>query len=233
MESVGEKLKKARLEKNLSLDEVYKQTKIHPRVLEALEQDRAHNFLGFLYVKGFLRNYALFLGLDVEKLLKEYIDSQKIEQPSEQVRLGKESKVSVKFNPFLVLRIAAILVVSLTLILYFRFLIKRISWKPQKAKEQKVKVRVMPASKVLTEELALEVKTKDACWMRVTADGQTIFEKTLPKGRHERWQAKEKIELRIGKPEVLEVFLNGKPIDLKKVKVKRSLVITHQGIVGK
>ena len=69
--------------------------------------------------------------------------------------------------------------------------------------------------------------------MRVKIDNQVIFEKTLPKGRHERWRAKERIELKIGKPEVLEVFLNGKFIDLKKEKVKRTLVITHGGIEGK
>ena len=50
MQNVGEKLKKARLEKGLSLDEVYRQTRIHLRVLEALEEDRAHNLLSFIYI---------------------------------------------------------------------------------------------------------------------------------------------------------------------------------------
>ncbi len=69
MQSVGEKLRDARLGKNLSLEEVYRVTKIHLPVLEALEQDRAHNFLSFVYIKGFLKTYAQYLGLDAHKLL--------------------------------------------------------------------------------------------------------------------------------------------------------------------
>ena len=237
MQSVGEKLKKARLEKNLSLDEVYKQTKIHSRVLEALEQDRAHNFLSPVYIKGFLRAYARYLGLNGEKLLKEYIDSQKVEAPVQpqpaEAAIEKKDKAFPPLNPFLIFRVALSILLAIGLVFYFRYVLKNISAAEKKGKVQKVKIEVIPAPAVKVEDLILEVKTLDACWMRVKADNQSIFEKTLPKGKRERWQAKEKIELRIGKPEALEVFVNGKPINLKKAKVKRTLLITHEGIKGK
>ena len=118
------------------------------------------------------------------------------------------------------------------LIFYFRFVAKSIFHSDEEVPVQKVKVEVMPASKIQRGDLILEVKTSDSCWMRVKTDNKSIFEKTLSKGSRERWQAKEKIELRIGKPEALEVFLNGEPIDLKKEGVKRNLIITHEAIVG-
>ena len=233
MQSVGEKLRRKRLEKNLTLDKVYKQTKIHTRVLEALEQDRAYNFLSPLYIRGFLRTYAQYLGLDSEKLLKEYIDSQKGETQATEVALEKKQKVFPQVNPFLILRIILVIAFSLAFIFYFRFVLRRLSGPTQQARMQKVKVEVMPAPKVLLEELVLEVKTLDDCWLRVKVDNQSIFQDILRKGRRERWQAKERIELRIGKPEAIEVFLGGKPVDLKKAKVKKGLVVTHQGIEGK
>jgi len=242
-QSVGEKLRKARLEKGLSFDEVYKQTRIYPRVLEGLEQDRAHNFLSLLYIKGFLRSYARYLGLDGEILLREYMDSQELEKdqpaPASIEKKGKPPSRPIRINPILMFRAAAVVIVAFALILCFRFALRRIS-RPvsiQQTEEKKVKVRVMPAAPAkkvkVEEELVLEVRTKDACWMQVTVDNQAIFEKTMPKGKKERWRAKERIELRIGKPEVLEVFVNGKRIDLKKVKVKRTLFITHEGVKGK
>jgi len=233
MQSVGEKLKKARLEKNLSLDEVYRQTKIHTRVLEALEQDRAHNFLSHLYVKAFLKTYAQYLDLNAEELLKEYSDSQKIESSKSPLPpVKKKPKAPLKINPLMSFRLIAIIVLSFILISYLRFVINRITKSPQEAKTQKVRVKVMPAPAVV-EDLVLEVRTKDSCWLDVKVDNQSIFKKILSKGKRERWQAKEKIEVRIGKPEALVIFVNGKPIDLKKVRVKKGLIVTHEGIVGK
>lgn len=233
MQSVGEKLRRARLEKNVSLEQVYKQTKIHPHVLEALEQDRAHNFLGSVYIRSFLKTYARYLGLDSEKLFKEYKDSQKVETPPSEIALKKRKKTSPPINLFLILRIGLALFLVFALVFYFRYVSKTIFHHGQEAKIQKVKVKVIPAPLLKTEDLVLQVRTKQDCWIRVKTDERVIFQKTLRKGKVEKWQAKEKIELRIGKPEALEVFLNGRPIDLKKAQVKKGLVITHEGIVGK
>lgn len=233
MQTVGTKLRQARLQQNLSLDEVYRQTKVHPHVLEALEEDRAHNFLSFIYIKGFLKAYAQYLGLDGEKLLKEYIESQNLATPAVAPTVKKKPKIFLQFNPSLVAKIVIGIVLTFAFISYLRFVLRRFSPGQMETTSQKVKVRVVPAPAVQAEDLTLEVKALNSCWMRVVADNQTIFEKTLSKGKRERWQAKESIELRIGKPEALEVLVNGKSVDLKKAGVKRTLVITPAGIEGK
>jgi len=234
MQSVGEKLRDARLGKNLSLEEVYRATKIHPPVLEALEQDRAHNFLSFVYIKGFLKTYAQYLGLDAEKLLAEYIDSRKPEPPRQpEVVLKRRHKRFAKVNLFPIIRTVSVVALAFVFVFYFRFVLRHIFELAPQAKDRKVKVRVMPAPAVKTEDLVLEVKALNACWLRVTADKQELFQGILPKGKRERWQAKEKIELRIGKPEALDVRFNGEQINLKDVKVKKRLIVTHEGVVGK
>ncbi|MCX5697610.1 MAG: DUF4115 domain-containing protein [Candidatus Omnitrophica bacterium] len=62
-ESTGARLKKIRLEKGLSLEEAHKKTKMHMRVLKALEEDNLVN-VNPVYVRGFLKIYCKFLGVD-------------------------------------------------------------------------------------------------------------------------------------------------------------------------
>jgi len=255
MHTVGEKLKRARLEKGVSFEEVYRITRIHPQVLEALEQDQADARLDIIYIKGFLKSYARFLGLDAEALVQEYISGHKIKPAPLQSKPApekkrKKRKLTVKLNPFLTFRVVLAAVLFIGFIFYFRFVAQaipkiKVTRPAVKQPLKKVKVRVVPAPKiekttkatknkpVQSEFLVLEVKTLDACWLRVKADGESIFARTLAKGKKERWKARDKLELRIGKPEALEVFLNGEPIDLKAAKVKRSLIITREGIKGK
>lgn len=72
MVSVGGQLKAAREKRGLSLDQAQKQTRIYSSVLLSLEEGRCDDMLTAVYVKGFLKKYADFLGLDSRTLLKEY-----------------------------------------------------------------------------------------------------------------------------------------------------------------
>ncbi|MFW6109821.1 MAG: helix-turn-helix domain-containing protein [Patescibacteria group bacterium] len=79
MRSVGDILRKAREERNLNYEDVSKELKIHPRFLRALEAGDYSEFGGAVHIKGFLKNYAEFLKLNVSQLLafwrREYEDS--------------------------------------------------------------------------------------------------------------------------------------------------------------
>jgi cytoskeletal protein RodZ len=66
--TVGEILRKAREAKKLSVEQVHRETKISAEVIESLEQDDFSSFASETYLKGFLRNYASFLGLEPDPL---------------------------------------------------------------------------------------------------------------------------------------------------------------------
>ena len=68
-ESIGEQLRKARLEKNISLEQAFAATHIRTRYLEALETDQRSLLPSSVQGKGFLRLYADFLGLPLQPLL--------------------------------------------------------------------------------------------------------------------------------------------------------------------
>jgi len=76
METVGAKLKKIRQEKGLSIEEVQKKTKIHPNILKAIEEDNFIN-LSPVYVKGFLKIYCKYLGIDPSQFIVEYSELER------------------------------------------------------------------------------------------------------------------------------------------------------------
>jgi len=81
MESLGEKLKTARNEKGLSVDQISRDTNISIRYLEALEAENFSIFPGEPYLIGFIKNYGAYLDLDIQKLITLYRALKIQEQP--------------------------------------------------------------------------------------------------------------------------------------------------------
>lgn len=69
---IGPALKKARLQRGVSLEEVEQATKIRIRYLEALEREEYDALPAAVYVQGFLKTYANYLGLDGEAISQEF-----------------------------------------------------------------------------------------------------------------------------------------------------------------
>jgi cytoskeletal protein RodZ len=96
VESLGEKLKTAREDKGISLDDAGKDTKISIRYLEALEKEDFSGFPGEAYITGFLRNYSTYLDLDVQELLSLYYALKIQEQPIPEQLLRKTPQILPK-----------------------------------------------------------------------------------------------------------------------------------------
>ncbi|KZE32637.1 cytoskeleton protein RodZ [Crenobacter luteus] len=69
-ESVGARLKAARESRGLSLGEVADRLKLSLKQLEAIESDHFEALPGAAFVRGFVRNYARYLELDVAPLMQ-------------------------------------------------------------------------------------------------------------------------------------------------------------------
>lgn len=72
MFQIGPSLREARERRGLSAADVQKAIRIRDRYLHALEEERWELLPGDAYVKGFLRTYADFLGLDGNLYVEEY-----------------------------------------------------------------------------------------------------------------------------------------------------------------
>jgi len=78
--TLGEKLKKLRSERRMSLGEVSRQTRIQVKYLEYLEEGVYNKLPANVYVRGFLKSYAEFLGVDERVLLRMYDKEKEIKK---------------------------------------------------------------------------------------------------------------------------------------------------------
>jgi helix-turn-helix protein len=69
---IGRALRSARLKRGMSLEEASRQTRVRTDYLEALEREWFDALGSDVYVRGFLRSYAKYLGLNHEKVISAY-----------------------------------------------------------------------------------------------------------------------------------------------------------------
>jgi len=70
-QTIGQRLKTEREEQRLTLEKVFEATRIRVPYLQALEADDLSVLPSPVQARGYLRNYAEFLGLDFESILEE------------------------------------------------------------------------------------------------------------------------------------------------------------------
>jgi cytoskeleton protein RodZ len=69
----GDKFRKAREKKDITLDAVSNVTKISSRMLRAIEEEHFDQLPGGVFNKGFIRAYAKHLGLNDEEAVSDYL----------------------------------------------------------------------------------------------------------------------------------------------------------------
>ena len=121
--SVGQELKKRRQGLRLSLTEVELQTKIRGKFLTQLESGDYEGMANDVYSRGFVQNYASFLGLDGRELAARY----SVERGGPEAALTKRPQL--KRPPRLVVtgRLAAIGAVLLVIIMILGYLVWQLS----------------------------------------------------------------------------------------------------------
>ncbi len=148
-ETAGEKLRQARLFKNLKIEDIAKKLNIRSEYLIALEEERFDKLPTGLYGKNFLKEYAAFLGFkltDIMKSLEEGLPHNDTEDPF--------SQKIVKKNKFIIfpkiIRNALIIIAVLVCFLYLISYFKKIIFPPDLLVSQ-------PAKNILVKSLVITV----------------------------------------------------------------------------
>ena len=71
LKRVGSLFRAKRNELNLSLKEVENSTSIRSSYLEAIEEGQIHDYISGIYALGFMKQYGLFLGVDIEEMIRD------------------------------------------------------------------------------------------------------------------------------------------------------------------
>lgn len=238
--SVGTILKEARLAKGLSIADAEQATSVRARYLEAVENDEYEKTPGEVFLKGIIRNYGNYLGLDGLELVKLYkanhqgvaaenINSAGIREV-EKVRLNIQLKEKRDIGsgtgrfemPQLPMKqIAAGLAVVVLLGIGYVAVPKVIDYfknMPQaEQKQEEVQANASTAVKPpsVLDKVQVEMEAKDSCWTEVTADGKEVFVGMLNAKDKRTFEAKDKIVVKYGNIGAMKLIVNGQPVDLK------------------
>ncbi|MFH1771716.1 MAG: RodZ domain-containing protein [Candidatus Omnitrophota bacterium] len=250
IEEICFKLKEKRKELGYSIEEVVERIKLHPSAIHDIESANLHN-VSPVYMKGFIRLYASFLGVNAEEALLEI--SPKQNQVKENKRQGilQRNSYSKVIKTVFVSFIGIIVIWSFFSFLglvfrkVFRHGSRRITAQskvsklpvvPSRELEKVVKESkddpVFDSSLQQGEDIMVSLSTKRDVFIRVKVDGRLLFDSVLKEGAVETWQAKNEMEFAINDGSAVYIEVNGKPISpltaLRKP-IKR-LTINHSGI---
>ncbi len=213
----GERLKRERELREVSMDELTKATRISTRFVEALENEDWEKLPGGVFGHGFVRTIARYLGLNEEALLGEY-DMARAEHSPTPPRLEERIPTPPKWLP-----VAAALVLLLLIIGVFytgryawrRYAAYRASKKPAAAS-----LPVQPQSgsgpagtaeqSASSVPLDLSVSTSAATRVRVFADNKLVLDTELPAGENRHFSAKDNFEVSTSDSSAVLLELNGR-----------------------
>lgn len=135
MGELGERLRAAREDRGLTLEQVAEETRISLIYLQALEDESFDKFTSDLHTRGFLRNYASYLGLDLgagiagkgqaRGLHKKQATAPLVPQPQQTPRMGQEPTgarrpSTVAVDGLLALAVVALLALAVLAAIQFR-----------------------------------------------------------------------------------------------------------------
>jgi cytoskeleton protein RodZ len=219
----GERLKRERELREVTLQEVSTATRISPRFLEALENENWSRLPGGIFGRGFVRSIARYLGLNEESLLAEYDLARGESAVPAQNKQEERIPSPPKWIPAV-----ALLVVLLVLAALLAGGIY--GWRKYKAHRQAKQSTAFPASSspaspvkptetqaasnvtskpAATILLELSVSTSAATRVRVVADNRVVLDRELPAGGNRRFTALDHFEVFAADSSAVLLELNG------------------------
>ena len=233
--SFGEELRRERLIREISLEEISQATKISVRLLRALEQSDLKRLPAPTFTRGFIRAYARHLGIDPEEKVNAYL-SDLAEKPLD----GPTAKKARPRSRFLRGRraTAGTIIGAVTAVLLLLGLIASperrmkpvherrvapraapVAFKNVAASSEPTPVQVAPApaAAVVSESAAngitLTLEFEQDSWTRLDADGETVLQGLVRRGELRRFQARDGFRLTLGNAGGVRVSLDGRALD--------------------
>ena len=233
MFDIGSSLREARLRQELDFPELEARTKIRPKYLRALEDERFDVLPAPTYIKGFLRSYAEALGLDGQPFVDEYNSRFTIGDEYTVVRARRvpvqRPERSTRESRIAVGALLAIAVVTALVIAAWRFGGPENENIPR-LEAQSPGVATVPAGKAAGRvNLVVRAVSGDS-WMEVrsgSVSGRLLYSGTLERGQGKPFQGRT-LQLALAEPDNVVVRVNGNRVELP---AGTAFVVTARRIV--
>jgi cytoskeleton protein RodZ len=238
---IGNSLREARLRQGLEFVEVEQATKIRGKYLRALEDEQFDILPGQTYVKGFLRTYAEYLGLDGQLYLDEY--NSRYIPGDEETPLRAQNKSTVGRSPrvessVVLVALAAIGIVTALVVVAWRFgsdtpetAIPDFSSQPPAETRAKEPARRSARPAVPIARLTITGALGDS-WVEVhqrSAAGRELYRGTLEAGSTIRF-AQRRMHVVMGRPANLRLRVNGRVVEVPGRGNTTAVVITARRV---
>jgi hypothetical protein len=218
---IGNSLREARLRQQLEFADIERVTKIRPKYLRALEDESFETLPAQTYVKGFLRTYAEFLGLDGQLYVDEY-NSRYVTREDEPPfrprrsagRRGRGVESSVVLGAIVGIAIVFGLVIA--------------AWK---SGDDPTPAQTTPALRPVAPPDLIVRAVRGSTQLQVRKGselGQERFFGTLANGDEQRFVLTGRLWVRIQRPNVVQLIVAGRPKTLE-ARRARSYLVTSRG----
>lgn len=239
--SFGTWLRQQREMREITLREISDASKISLRYLEAFEQDRYDVLPSQIFSRGFLRQYARYVGLDGDEVLNRYLAAQQELEPEEEEQPSKKSSETHWLTIVLVVLLFAI---AATVVALVGFNYERGrnaapaeeapapasrpadsagpeagperpgAGEPNNSLESEGGGETSGEAAPSGAPLNVTLNVVERCWARIEVDGQQESQGELAAGQQVALSAERYVVLNLGNAGGVEVEVNGRPYDL-------------------
>ncbi len=238
---LGQRFRAAREARGLSLADVAEQIRIRAVYLQAIEEGKWSEIGAPVYVRGFLRTYARFLGLDAEEMVAEFNlgEGERGEIVPSHGSVADPGYGAaprrLQLSPLIWIA-SLVAVVLVAFVVYNELTLPRlgtgepiaassVSSAPASASPTPAATPTSPLSGALaaiatpgvtpaaapTGEHAVTLRLSGLCWLRITIDGTVDLEGTYPAGTEKTFYGK-RIELRVGNAGAVDLTVDGQDL---------------------
>jgi transcriptional regulator with XRE-family HTH domain len=237
--SFGEELRREREIRGISLKEISDATKISKRFLEALERNDHKTLPAPVFTRGFVREYARYVGLNVEEMVNRYnyaaATDDRIEKPPQVEKYAKVPPRDISPKPAPKRGIppayARMIDANAVVIVLIVVALAGVAWWAIQAKRRADAAETAAAIPVATPKAAvatpppaaepapddstlrMSIAADEASWVELHADSDRVFYGDFNAGMRKDFEAKEQFRFtRIGNAAGLKITLNGVPV---------------------
>jgi cytoskeleton protein RodZ len=214
--SFGSWLRRQREVREITLREISDTSKIGLRYLEALEQDRFEILPAPVFAKGFLRQYAKYVGLDPDEVVNYYLAAQRADEPEEEEhQQAARVQSSGHWTYGLFLTVGVVILFGVVAVLSFYAERRQRRDEPPPMAAPPVALESVPDVSGVEPEIAVPLRVTldftQNCLVEALIDGERRLEEHKVQGESRRIDAFSSVALSLSNVRGVSVEVNGRP----------------------
>jgi hypothetical protein len=232
-------LRETRVRRKTTLQQAEDDTKIRVKYIQAMENDDFDLMPSAAYVKGFLRTYSLYLGLDADVILEEY--RSRFEPNEEHEPFGGNSALGRphahrRRNTLTFIAVVCLLILGLLYVLGRYDSAGKPTPPPVTVVSHTPTASSTPRqARTPSASFAVQVAADNgSCWIQVRTtgiSGPIIYQTTMVQGQTHTFQASGTLYVRLGVPAYVSIKVKGRAPYRPAETLSNNYKVTKKGVV--